>query len=202
MILSSMPEEKALLLNDVVVPGIEVSCSFDGRAQVDRSRWKDGGRDFTLNGFDPVEFSVNLKIVDEQAPGQVTDQSTSHGGKSREDLLAEVIALFRKTENGGQPVQYEILLPEARAWGIKRCYLLSMSSARGSKLVYDVSLKFVEFNPEIDRITKQQKKKQAAKSAPKPPSSGDAATTAERKQFDEHAEIWRRHDPSLRQDIY
>ena len=198
MILSSMPEEKALLLNDVVVPGIEVSCSFDGRAQVDRSRWKDGGRDFTLNGFDPVEFGVNLKIVDAQAPGQATDQ----GGKSREELLAEVIALFRRTENGGQPVQYEILLPEARAWGVKRCYLLSMSSARGSKLVYDVSLKFVEFNPEIDRITKQQKKKQAAKSAPKPPSSGDAATTAERKQFDEHAEIWRRHDPSLRQDIY
>lgn len=156
MILSSLPEGKELTLNGNVVPGIVRSVNINGKMQADRNAKADGGggRDFTLKGWEPAEVSVELALLGDSGP-QVADTSRV----SLDALLTSLVGLFKKTDEGGEAVQYELSFPQTQAWGIGRCYFTDMSSSQSSKQMYNVSLKFVEFRPEIDQVKRQQEEK-------------------------------------------
>ena len=113
--------------------------------QAERNARADGGRDFELKGWEPAEISVEVALLRD-------------GEVSQDDLLQSMVQLFKKTEDG-EAVQYELSFPQTKAWGIGRCYFIGLDSKQGSVQMYNVSLKFVEFRPEIDRIKRQQKQK-------------------------------------------
>ena len=151
MILSSLPEGKELTLNNEVLPGIVQSVSVSGRMQADRNIRADGGggRDFELKGWEPAEISVEVALL--------------HSEKVNPEILLESItALFQKIKDG-EAVQYALSFPQTNAWGIGRCYFTGLDSSQNSKQMYSLSLKFVEFRPEIDQVKRQQSQKQQAK---------------------------------------
>ena len=158
MILSALPEGKELTLNGQALPGIVRSVSVNGKMQAERNARADGGRDFELKGWEPAEISVEVALL-------------QGGETSQDDLLQSMVALFQKTEDG-EAVQYELSFPQTRAWGIGRCYFTGLDSKQGSVQMYNVSLKFVEFRPEIDQI------KTTAKAKSRRPECSSRACTA------------------------
>ncbi len=155
MILAALPQGKELTLNQKILPGIVRSVNVSARMQADRNVRADGGRDFTLKGWEPAEVSVEAVLL-------------GKGAEELDTVLENVVALFKKTE-GGEAVQYELSFPQTRSWGIGRCYLTELASNQGSAQSYRVSLKFVEFRPEIDQVKRQQGEQAADPNAPAGP---------------------------------
>ena len=60
-------------------------------------------------------------------------------------------------------MQYSLSFAQTNARGIGYCYFTGLDSSQDSKQMYRVSLKFVEFRPEIDRVKRQQTEKQKEK---------------------------------------
>ncbi|MEM9423171.1 MAG: hypothetical protein AAF975_00105 [Spirochaetota bacterium] len=177
MILSSAPEGpegRELTLNGAVLPGIVRDVKVSGKMQAERNARTDGGRDFVLKGWEPAEISVEVALLD--------------GGKTDSDgLLEQLVGWFKKTENG-EAVQYDLIFPQTKAWGIGRCYFIGLDSSQNTKQMYGVNLKFVEFRPEIDAVKRQQEEKKAAKdpNAPAGPAPQKSSISdAEQRRMDE-----------------
>ena len=127
---------------------------------------EDFGWDFFIGSDGDCAFTLDGDIQVVEGPALVASDPASI-----EDSLQNLVALFHQSEDG-QALQYELSLPQTNAWGIGCCYFVGMDSSQDSKQMYRVSLKFVEFRPEIDQVLQQQREPQKEARYPAPKQRG------------------------------
>ena len=148
-----------LSLNGQPIPGIFESLSVGSKLLSDAKAVEGGsGKQYQINGFDDAAVTFALRLID--------------GAETKEAALGKIITLFKRFNESGEPVIYQLDFSQAREWNLQGCLFLSLDSSQsGGKQEIKVNLKFAEYRPEAARMQEQAQDKQAAAEVPDPPIS-------------------------------
>mgnify|MGYP001055909308 CR=1 FL=1 len=127
-----------------LLPGILSSISINGDLIIDNASIEGrSGSSKQVHGWNDAAVSISLVLID--------DTKTS-----RFDLLATIVSLFKKDEDG-IPVVYTLLHPMAKAWNIKQLLFSSLKTAENKERRQIItSLEFQEHDP-ITGLSQERK---------------------------------------------
>ncbi len=137
-------EHGEVKLGGKLIPGVLKSQNIGCSVRFDEAE-QDGisGKVKTPLGWDDSDITLSLDLLTD-------DASNCY------DKLAELNAVFKGHENGGNPKIYEIVNPHSIARGIHRVVFSGMDSEEtSSEDVVMVSLQFSEHEPPIQKVEKQ-----------------------------------------------
>jgi len=123
------------------VPGFCTSASIGSKLIFDTAKTEGtNGQKYQLKGWEDGDISLSIRILGDDK-------------KSMTDYLTEVVELFKKTDDNGAPIIYEIDMPIFRAWKITRTFFSGLqTNLTVGKQEFVGELKFREYKPEIDVI--------------------------------------------------
>ncbi len=117
------------------LPGILESIEIGGSLIIENAQMQgQSGTTRIVHGWNDSDVSITVSLIDDTV-----------SKKSRFDLLAEIVAVFKKVSSSGSPEVYTLSHPMMTAWGIKTLLFsdLKTSESRGRKKV-SVKLEFKE----------------------------------------------------------
>lgn len=134
------------------LPGILESIEVGGSLIVENAQMQgQSGTTRTVHGWNDSDVSITISLIDDTARK-----------KTRFDLLAEIVTVFKTVSSSGSPEVFTLSHPMTNAWGIKKLLFsdLKTSESRGRKKV-SVKLEFKEH--EITVGVSQERKDAAAR---------------------------------------
>ena len=133
-----MYEDGLVFLGDEQVPGILVNQSIRGQVKFDEGK-PDGlsGKVKTPMGWEDADISLTVELLSD-------DDSNCY------DKLAVLNALFKGTDNGGNPKVFEIVNMHAIARGVDKVVFAGLQSTETDQDdTILCALNFVEHNPPV-----------------------------------------------------